>query len=171
MSAILYLLRHGVAADATADLSDADRPLTADGARKMQYSARGLKRAGFRPDLVLTSPLRRTQETAAILAAVIDPALTVEIYQALAPGHGAIDIIAGLRAYRGKRRLVLVGHQPDLGELASHLLTGSVSRAPLPFKKGAIAAIVVGSLPPRSTGMLQWFATPKMLRVMSGKTR
>lgn len=170
MTAILYLLRHGVAADATPDLSDADRPLTADGARKMQRIARGLKRVGFRPDLILSSPLRRTQETAALLAAV-DPSVTVEIYQPLAPGHGAIDIIAGLRAYRGKRRIALVGHQPDLGELASHLLTGSASRAPLPFKKGAMAAIMVPALPPRSPGLLQWFATPKMLRAMDGKSR
>jgi phosphohistidine phosphatase len=170
MSAILYLLRHGVAADATAELSDADRPLTADGARKIQRIARGLKRLGFRPDLVLTSPLRRTQETAALLAEV-DPAVTVEIYPPLAPGHGAVDVLAGLRAYRGKRRIVLVGHQPDLGELASHLLTGSVSRAPLPFKKGAMAAIAVSGVPPRAPGLLQWFATPKMLRAVDTKPR
>jgi phosphohistidine phosphatase len=170
MSAILYLLRHGVAADATAEVSDADRALTADGARKMQHIARGLKRVGFRPDVILTSPLRRTQETAALLAAV-DPAVTVEIYPPLAPGHGAVDIIVGLRAFRGKRRIVLVGHQPDLGELASHLLTGSASRAPLPFKKGAMAAIAVATVPPRTPGLLQWFATPKMLRSMGGKTR
>lgn len=170
MSAILYLLRHGVAADATAEISDADRALTADGARKMQRIARGLKRAGFKPDLILTSPLRRTQETAALLAAV-DPAVTVEIYQPLAPGHSAIDVVGGLKNYRTKRRVVLVGHQPDLGELASHLLTGSISRVPFPFKKGAMAAIMVATLPPRSPGMLQWYATPKMLRLMERKAR
>jgi phosphohistidine phosphatase len=170
MSAILYLLRHGVAADATPEISDADRPLTAAGARKMQRIARGLRRVGFRPDLILTSPLRRTQETAALLAAV-DPSVTVEIYEPLAPGHGAAEVIAGLRVYRGKRRIVLVGHQPDMGELASHLLTGSITRAPLPFKKGAMAAIVVGSLPPRGPGVLQWFASPKMLRSMGSKAR
>jgi phosphohistidine phosphatase len=170
MNAILYLLRHGVAADATPEMSDAERPLTAAGARKMQRIARGLKRAGFRPDLILTSPLRRAQETAAALAAV-DPSVTVDIYQALAPGNDPAELVAGLRAYRGKRRIVLVGHQPDLGELASHLLTGSVTRAPLPFKKGAMAAIAVGSLPPRAPGVLQWFASPKMLRSMGGKAR
>lgn len=168
MSTILYLLRHGIAADATAEISDADRALTAIGARKMQRMARGLKRAGFKPDLILTSPLRRTQETAALLAAV-DPSVTVEIYQPLAPGHPALEVLTGLKAYRNKRRIVLVGHQPDLGELASHLLTGSISRAPFPFKKGAMAAILVGSLPPRAPGLLQWFATSKMMRLMGSK--
>ena len=170
MSAILYLLRHGVAADATAEISDADRALTADGARKMQRIAKGLKRAGFKPDLILTSPLRRTQETAALLATA-DPGVSVEIYEPLAPGHAAIEVLAGLKAYRTQRRIVLVGHQPDMGELASHLLTGSISRAPFPFKKGAMAAILVASLPPRSQGMLQWYATPRMLRLMDRKAR
>src|SRR5262245_48363021 len=136
MSTILYLLRHGIAADATATMADADRPLTAAGARKMQEIARSLQRVGFRPDIVLTSPLRRAQETAAVLAAGLDPSLTVELYDLLAPGHGAAEALAGLRPYRGKQRVVLVGHQPDMGELASFLITGSASRAPLPFKKG-----------------------------------
>lgn len=170
MSAILYLLRHGIAADATAEMSDADRPLTAGGARKMQRIARGLKRAGFRPDLILTSPLRRTQETAALLGAV-DPSLAIEVYEPLAPGHSAASVLDGLRAYRDKSRIVLVGHQPDLGELASHLLTGSVSRAPLPFKKGGMAAIAVATLPPRSIGELQWFSTPKLLRLLDRKAK
>src|SRR5262249_33587492 len=128
MRTILYLLRHGVAADAAPTMTDADRPLTAAGAKKMQQIARGLKRVGFRPDVVLTSPLRRAQEPAALLAAGLDPALTVEVYALLAPGHAPSEALDGLRAYRGKRRIVLVGHQPDMGELASFLNTSSASR-------------------------------------------
>jgi phosphohistidine phosphatase SixA len=40
---------------------------------------------------------------------------------------------------------MLVGHEPDLSELASLLLTGSLGLN-LEFKKGALCAIEVGSL-------------------------
>ena len=39
--------------------------------------------------------------------------------------------------------------------------------APLPFKKAAVAAIEVASLPPRSTGLLHWFLTPGQLRAIA----
>jgi phosphohistidine phosphatase len=171
MSCTLFLLRHAIAADPAPGQSDEDRALTPDGARKMRRIARGLKALGFRADVVLTSPLRRAEETAALLVAELDPAPSVEIYQPLGPGHDPSDVLAELRRYRSTQRLVLVGHQPDLGELASHLLTGAASRVPLPFKKGGVAAIDVSSLPPRSTGTLQWFATPRMLRAMASSRR
>jgi len=164
MSCTLYLLRHGIAADAAAGLSDADRALTAEGARKLKGIAGGLKRLGLSPDVVLSSPLRRAQETAAVLVAGVNPSLPVEVYDRLAPGHSASDVVSALRPYRGAQQIVLVGHQPDLGELASYLLTGAPGRVPFAFKKGGVAAIEVSSVPPRSAGLLLWFATPKMLR-------
>ena len=164
MSCTLYLLRHGIAANASAGVSDSDRALTAEGAEKMRQIAVGLKRLGIRPDGVLSSPLRRAQETAAVVAGGTDPALRIQIYPALAPGHSPQAVLAGLRAYRSVENLFLVGHQPDLGQLASYLLTGASDGVFLPFKKGGLAAIDVSTLPPRSAGTLQWFATPKMLR-------
>jgi phosphohistidine phosphatase SixA len=63
--------------------------------------------------------------------------------------------------------VMLVGHEPSISELASFLLTGSPDGAYLPFKKGAVAAIEVGSLPPRSPGKLLWFLAPKQLRALA----
>jgi len=166
MSCTLYLVRHGIADDPTDGMSDADRALTSAGARKMTSAARGLRQLGIVPDLVLSSPLRRAEETAALLARVLVPKRTVEIYPPLAPGHTTAEIIKGLHAYRRARNVVLVGHQPGLGDLASHLLTGSDSLLPLPFKKGGAAAIEVDALPPRAAGALAWFVTPKQLRAM-----
>ena len=170
MSCTIYLVRHGVAALPAAEMQDSDRALTAAGTRKMTRVAIGLRRLGLAPDVVLSSPLRRAQETAALLATTLAPDIAVEIYQPLAPGTAAADLVRSLRPYRAARHLMLVGHQPDLGELASHLLTGSAGLAPLPFKKGAVAAIEVASLPPRANGVLQWFLAPKQLRAI-GHTR
>lgn len=166
MSCTIYLVRHGIAAQASANTHDSDRALTAEGTRKMTRAAIGLKRLGIVPDVVLSSPLRRAQETAALLATTLAPDVEVEIYQPLAPGTTPAELLRALQPYRAARHLMLVGHQPDLGQLASHLLAGSPKLAPLPFKKGAVAAIEVPSVPPRASGILRWFLTPKHLRAL-----
>jgi phosphohistidine phosphatase len=168
MSAIIYLVRHGIAADAGPGMSDADRALTEDGVRKTNRVAVGLQHLGVKPDLILSSPLRRAEETARLLGDILAPKLRIELYPPLGGGFGAEDIVRGLRVHRQARELVLVGHQPDLGELASYMLTGSPNLTPLPFKKAGVAAIEVGSLPPRSAGTLQWFLTPGQLRDIAG---
>jgi phosphohistidine phosphatase len=171
MSRTIYLVRHAIAALASADTHDSDRPLTAEGTRKMTRAALGLKRLGVVPDIVLSSPLRRAQETAALLASTLASDLAVEIYRPLAPGTAPAELLRSLRPYRTVQHVMLVGHQPDIGGLASHLLTGSAGLAPLPFKKGAVAAIEVASLPPRANGVLRWFLTPKQLRAIAGTRR
>jgi phosphohistidine phosphatase len=145
-------------------MNDADRALTPEGTRKMTRVAAGLKRLRVVPDVILSSPLRRAQETAAVLATVLTPDRTVEIYPPLAPGHAAADILKGLQVHRRAHAVMLVGHQPDMGELASFLLSGSAALAQLDFKKGGVAAIAVPALPPQSSGTLRWLLTPKQLR-------
>lgn len=167
MSVMIYLMRHGIAADATAEMSDADRALTADGVRKTERVAIGLQKVDVRPDLILSSPLRRAEETARLVADVLAPQSAVELYPPLAGGFSAEDIIRGLRAHRRASQILLVGHQPDLGQLASYLLTGSENLVPLPFKKAGVAAISLASLPPRSAGSLEWFLTPGQLRAIA----
>ncbi len=162
----IYLVRHGIAGPPPPGMSDGDRHLTPDGERRMRRVAAGLKRLGVTPGVVLSSPLRRAEETAAVLVGTLVPRLAVEIYPRLAPGHTAAEVLSGLHHHRGTHELMLVGHQPDLGQLASHLLTGSSSLAPLPLKKGGVAAIQVTSLPPRAVGALLWFLTPKQLRAI-----
>ena len=60
-----------------------------------------------------------------------------------------------------RRRVALVGHEPDLGELAAHLI--GAGRA-LAFKKGGVCRIDVGSLSARRAGTLVWFVPPGLLR-------
>ena len=167
MSCTVVLVRHGIAADAKGGSPDAERALTEEGIRKTERAALGLKEIGIAPDVVLTSPLRRAEETAQIACRILAPEGTLEIYPPLAPGHESREVIDGLRAYRKAAQILLVGHQPDLGELASYLLTGSGSLVPLPFKKAGAAAITVASLPPRSAGVLEWFLTPMQLRAIA----
>jgi len=162
----IYLVRHGIAADAEAGVRDADRALTTDGKHKLKQIAAGLKVLGIAPAVILASPLRRTRETADVLQAALNPPLGVELCAVLAPGHPATEVVAELRPYHDRAEVVLVGHQPDMGELASQLLTGSPHQVPLPFRKGSVAAIAVGALSANARGELLWFLTPKQLRAI-----
>lgn len=159
---VLYLLRHGVAEDASAAVADEQRELTDEGRRKTTEAAAGLRALGVAPEVILTSPLVRARQTAELTAQVLE-VRTVETYPPLAPAGGAEAVVRQLKGYSGAE-VMLVGHQPDLGELASYLLTGSQGLVPLPFKKGAVAAIEVGSIPPRVEGELLWFISNKQLR-------
>jgi len=164
----VYLVRHGIAEEHS-PTGDAGRRLTEAGIRKLRQAALGLKRLGIVPDVVLSSPLRRAEETAMLLAEVLAPDVAAAVFAPLSPGHSPGDAVRALREYRRAQHVMLVGHQPDLGELASHLLTASSALATLPFRKGGVAAIEVSSLPPRATGTLQWFVTPKQLRWMAAE--
>jgi phosphohistidine phosphatase len=163
MSVIIYIMRHGIAEENAASGDDADRRLTPEGRRKVVEVARGLKTLDVKPNAILSSPLPRALETATLAGSVLDADLDVETLLTLGPGYDALATLNSLPS--GLREsIMLVGHQPHLGELASCLLTGSQSLVPLPFKKGAVAAIQVAALPPRSAGVLQWFLSPRQLR-------
>ena len=57
--------------------------------------------------------------------------------------------------------MALVGHEPDLGEIASHILG---TRKSIPFKKGGVCRIDVDALPSGGSGTLVWMIPPKILR-------
>ena len=82
---------------------------------------------------------------------------------ALAPEHVAPHVMTQLAKAARRRRIALVGHEPELGKLAAHLI--GASRA-MPFKKAASAALTIESLTSRRTGALIWFGGPKVLRAL-----
>ena len=158
----LYLIRHGVAeerGDAWPD--DSKRPLSEDGMDRLRKEARGLARLGVAIDVMLTSPLVRTRQTAEIVAAALDPRPGIVNAESLAPGGTFQAVVADLEKHAKKARIALVGHEPSIGELAARLIG---SRHPIEFKKGAVCRIDVDEIPPGGPGDLQWLLTPKILR-------
>ncbi|MEK7833788.1 MAG: hypothetical protein AAB401_22060, partial [Acidobacteriota bacterium] len=63
-------------------------------------------------------------------------------------------------------RALLVGHMPDMSEIASYLLAGN-RNLNIEFKKGSLCTIEVSSLPPRGHGLLRWMMSPKQMRALS----
>ena len=160
----LYLIRHGVAeeqGDAWPD--DTKRPLTEEGMNRLRKGARGLAALGVSFDVVLTSPLVRTKQTADIVAGAFDPRPSIVTVDALAPGGSAQAVIADLEKQSRRKCIALVGHEPGIGELAARL---AGSRHPFEFKKGAVCRIDVEALPAAGPGTLRWFLTPRILRAI-----
>ena len=152
----IYLVRHGVAEDVSASGADFDRALTPAGMRKMQEAALGMRAIGVQPARVITSPYRRAQETATVLAEVLEPAHR-EIWDSLGCGVDIEAVTQQLTGLDPGEDLMLVGHEPDMGVLLSFFLTGRPDGFWTHFRKGAVACISGANLPPHGHGRLEWF--------------
>jgi phosphohistidine phosphatase len=126
----------------------------------------GLKRLGIELDWIVSGPLVRAVQTAEALAQTLQPGVLLEHSEALSPGGSAEALIAHLAKHSGRRRVLLVGHEPDLGELAVRLI-GAGRQAHLAFKKGGCCLIRFEEFPPRSPGELIWWLTPRILRKLA----
>jgi phosphohistidine phosphatase len=161
----LYLVRHGIAEDRGDDWpDDSKRPLTSGGITKLRKEARGLVALGVTFDQIITSPLVRTRQTADVLAEVLKSKPPIATSDALAPAGTPAAVIQEIGRHARKPHIALVGHEPNLGELAAQLIG---AKAPLEFKKGGICRIDFDVLPPKGVGALRWFVTPKMLRSLA----
>jgi phosphohistidine phosphatase len=127
----LILLRHAKAARETAETSDHDRPLTAEGRRAAGAVGQAMRKAGLSPDVVLVSSALRTQET-------LDALETAAVWEE----RPNIDTLPGLymathtqiRDYlrdlpETVRSALVVGHNPGIQELAQ-ILAGPATGRP-----------------------------------------
>ncbi|MEO7276212.1 MAG: phosphohistidine phosphatase SixA [Vicinamibacterales bacterium] len=161
----LYLIRHGVAADRGDDYpDDAKRPLTAEGMSRLRKQTKALNALGVSVDVIIASPLMRTRQTADIIAAGLSGKPAIVLSDALTPEGTPDAVLAELAKHAKKSAVALVGHEPNLGELAAQLIG---ARCPLEFKKGGICRIDFEAFPPKETGRLRFFLPPRLLRQLA----
>ncbi|MFH2204123.1 MAG: phosphohistidine phosphatase SixA [Elusimicrobiota bacterium] len=150
----LYLMRHG---DSPGMLQvgvkrDFDRPLSDAGREAARRTAAHLNEKGVRPALILVSPLVRAQQTAEEVAGVLKPAPELRVYEPLSNKIDGASMYArigedGLR----DGELLLIGHLPQLPELAHHL-TGQ----DIPLRPAELCAFEVSG----DSGRLLWAVSP-----------
>ena len=158
----LYLIRHGIAAERGEEYpDDSKRPLTGSGMTKLRDEAKGLNELEITFDLIITSPLVRTKQTADIIAGTLKDKPQVIASDSLAPAGTFAGVVQELGKHARQARIALVGHEPNLGELAARLIG---AKSPIEFKKGAICRIDFEVLPPKGIGQLRWFIPPRVLR-------
>ena len=160
----LLVVRHGIACERNAKRwpDDGERPLSPEGVTRARRAAAGLKRIAPRPTRLLTSPLRRTEQTAAILTEFAGwPRASA--CPLLLPGSSPQALLALLA--RGQDQLVaVVGHQPDLGRLLATCLPGHAGSAAFEFRKMGVALVAFHGAPRPGQGELRWLLPPRLLR-------
>jgi len=162
-------MRHGPAVErgARGFEDDSARPLTPKGRRQMRKTVAALKKVGMDFDLILSSPLVRARQTAEIVASGLGRKQRLRLSKALAPGSPAAFLLRQLeREKPARKRILLVGHEPDLSRLASLLVAGG-PHLQLEFKKGGLCKLEAEKLRAAKCALLAWLLTPKQMKLMA----
>lgn len=162
----LLLLRHGLAEtwDPARFPDDSQRPLSARGDEQMGKVAQAIRRLDLGIDLIWTSPLLRTRQTAAAVATALRGEQRVHVAEELAP-EGDPGILLKELARRGAQpaNVLFVGHEPYLSGLLS-ILTSGGSAVQARMKKAALARLEVdGMIRLARCATLSWLLPPKLL--------
>jgi phosphohistidine phosphatase len=155
----LYFLRHGQAADADAWLGDDfDRPLTGAGRERMALEAQAIKHLDLGLERIVTSPLVRAQQTAAIVADALQMRDALVEDERLGAGFGLEGLARVLEARPRAGALMLVGHEPSFSATVGRLIGG----AAIDFKKGGLARVYLSDAA-ELKGELMWLVPPRVL--------
>jgi phosphohistidine phosphatase len=144
----LYIMRHGLAVDrATPGYAfDSKRPLTPEGRRKVQQVAKAFARMEIAFDAILASPLVRARQTAELVKEELKHRRKCLLTEHLSPGGSARQLVKLMQNLpEPPQDVLLVGHEPDLGQLAALLLTGGEA-LDIRFKKGGVARLSLRDL-------------------------
>ena len=156
---ILYFLRHGKAGESRPDDPNDDaRELTDAGATELRAAAPLWRRVNLRPDLVISSPLPRALQTANLLIEGVGLAREPIVDDRLRPGADWADMARAMASDRDARRVMFVGHEPDLSA-AVQVLTGA--RA-VRLRSGGVACVEFPGIPEPGAGELAWLVDPDL---------
>ncbi|HEX2766490.1 MAG TPA: histidine phosphatase family protein [Candidatus Limnocylindria bacterium] len=152
---ILYFLRHGKAGDPR-PVDDDTRPLTPAGEAALRAAGPLWRRLHLRPDVVLTSPLTRAVQTAELFCEAIGGRPTLD--DRLRPGASWAELAQAMAAQPDARRVLFVGHEPDLSAAVA-LLSGAAS---VRMRKGGIACVEFYGVPEPGSGEIAWLIDPDL---------
>jgi phosphohistidine phosphatase len=165
------LFRHGIAVERDEwEGSDADRPLTGRGAKRVEQVASGLKWLDVQPTHVLSSSLIRAIDTAKIVHDQLHVRSAIQVVDALLPDAPPEQLLSLLSELPPESCVLCVGHEPQLGIVASVMLAGKPSTA-FPFKKAGVCLIEMPIPLKPSRGTLRWWMGPVQLRALGRKKR
>ena len=154
---ILYFLRHADAGQHHAHDDDA-RELSARGVAAIRAAAALWKRLNLRPDVVVSSPLLRAAQTAELFVEGVGLPRPPVLDERLAPGATWGDMARAIADHPDARRVMFVGHEPDLSAAIAEL-TGAAS---VRMRKGGLACVEFYGIPEPGTGELAWLLDPDL---------
>lgn len=152
----LVVVRHAKAEERSSYKNFSDdrkRALTPEGIEKMKKIASALHERIPKLDSLVTSPLVRAMQTAEILREEYE-VKAVQTTELLSPGFDKAELLLYLKKKSSEEFVCLVGHEPDLGELCSWLLTGN-STSFIPFRKSGVCVLrFTGAILPKNAELV-----------------
>ena len=161
----LVILRHADAGNplkfASTGKPDAFRPLSPKGHKRMRGAVEGLMRLVPTCNLIATSPYTRAKETADIVAEAYG-IKDVQTTSVLEPNASIEAFLAWIRSHIDNRVVIVVGHEPHLGELAT-ALNDDAGAEPIQLKKSGACLFEFDGIVEEKAGTLLWHMGPKKL--------
>ena len=162
----LFVARHAEAGKSLTNAQkDTERPLTAEGRREAEAIAAFADRLGIKFDEVISSPLRRSKETAEAIMKRQKKKLKLQLWDELRPEGARQAMLTRLAAIGHGSKVLLVGHDPYLSTLIADMIGSTPGTVIL--KKGGIVRIRVTTFSPQAKGELRWLLTPRVLKRVS----
>lgn len=162
---IIYVMRHAEAVEENNTLPDEWRYLTEKGRLTAKKMSGAIARYGSKPRLTITSPLTRAVQTAEIAAEKACRKNVVIASALLLPGADINELVGYIKSCRDSKRIMVVGHEPQLGLLVAALLGCSDSSVTL--KKGACVTLKYNANAKAASFL--WYLSSDKRRVTSFK--
>ncbi len=161
----LFVLRHASAGTRRPNpLLDIKRPLDKEGKQHCQRLAHVLNALKIQFDLIVSSPLKRSLQTASMVGTETGYESQILPSNALAPAASFADFQKLLHECEGRENLLVVGHNPNISSFLGSLLVPPSSRA-LPairLRKGSLARLNLTRGPATLLGLLE----PRVVRAL-----
>lgn len=159
----IYLLRHGIATEREDPATDSQRPLTSKGREEMEVIAAALKQLKLKPDLILSSPYIRADQTAVFVAREFNLKKKLQYTDLLVPEADPKRLIEAVQKDFRVDELMLVGHYPNMGLLLEAFLGLQIGET-IVLKKGGIGCLNVDDFSARPLASLEWLLTPALMK-------
>jgi phosphohistidine phosphatase len=160
---IIYFLRHANAGQRLSNpRKDEKRALDKDGIEQCGIVGRALVALDVQVDTIISSPLKRSAQTASLVGNELGYEGRLQLEDALRPAAPFSDFRRMLEKYAKQETIMVVGHNPNLSEFLGRTVSEAGCEASIDLKKGAVAKVEMG----RNTAVLQWCLTPRILRAL-----
>ncbi len=121
---------------------------------------------GLKFDRIITSPLKRSYDTAVIVSDAYKDGEKPEVWEELKPEGNKLDLLRKMSKFKPNSDILLVGHEPYLSTLIGEVVSNCMGTRIL-LKKGGLAKVQIKTFVPKASGELRWLLTPRLLKRMS----
>jgi len=156
----IYFLRHASAGQRVSNpRKDEQRALDEDGIEQCRQIGRALAAMELQVDAIVSSPLKRASQTAAMVANEMGHEGKLQLDPALRPEATFSQFRELVGRYAKADAIMVVGHNPNLSEFLGRSITRGAGQAEINLKKGAVAQVETK----RNSAVLRWCLTPKVV--------